>query len=151
GLDRVHLRFQTPVNAIIVQTFWALLLIHYCFWNAPVKNGVQNPRDAFDNLTDIAIFGGSLFYAMAVAAVYKFRWSRPDLPRTYKAWGYPITPALTLAAFAAVIGNLFGQRLKESMIGLALIGVGALFYFGVSKRMSEGRSAANETPNPPAA
>jgi APA family basic amino acid/polyamine antiporter len=146
GLERVHPRFQTPVNAIIVQTFWALLLIHYCFWNAPIEDGVQNPREAFDNLTDIAIFGGSLFYAMAVAAVYKFRWSRPDLPRTYKAWGYPITPALTLVAFAAVIGNLFGQRPRESMIGLALIGVGALFYFGISKRM---RSDA--APNPPVA
>ena len=132
-LDRVHSTFQTPVNAILVQTFWALLLIHYCFYNAPLHEGQQNPREAFDNLTDIAIFGGSIFYALAVAAVYKMRWSRPDLPRTYRAWGYPITPALTLIAFAVVIGNLFLQRPKESLAGLALIAVGGLYYYWANR------------------
>lgn len=134
ALDRVHPTFKTPVNAILVQTFWALLLIHYCFYNAPVEHGEQNPREAFDNLTDIAIFGGSIFYAMAVTAVYKMRWDRPDLPRTYKTWGYPVTPALTLVAFAVVIGNLFLQRPKESTAGLALIAVGGLYYFWANRR-----------------
>jgi APA family basic amino acid/polyamine antiporter len=128
-LSRIHPTFKTPIFAIITQAFWALLLIHFCFTMAPVHDGEQKPREAFDGLTDIAIFGGSIFYALAVAAVYKFRISRPDLVRPYKAWGYPVTPALTLIAFAAVIGNLFLQRPKESTLGLGLMAAGAVFYF----------------------
>jgi basic amino acid/polyamine antiporter, APA family len=128
-LSRIHSRFQTPIFAIITQAFWALLLIHYCFANAPVHEGVQNPRDAFDSLTDIAIFGGSIFYAMAVAAVFRFRVTHPELPRPYRTWGYPVTPAVTLIAFAAVIYTLFEKRPTESLIGLGLMAVGGVYYF----------------------
>jgi APA family basic amino acid/polyamine antiporter len=141
-LSRLHPRFMTPIAAIATQAFWALLLIQYCFLNAPVEHGEQNPRKAFDGLTNIAIFGGSFFYAMAVAAVYRFRWTHPDLPRPYKAWGYPVTPALTLIAFAAVIVTLFLQEPKASLAGLALIGVGAVYYFFANRQ----RPAVSTTP-----
>jgi basic amino acid/polyamine antiporter, APA family len=133
-LSRIHPRFMTPIAAIITQAFWALLLIQYCFINAPVEHGEQKPRHAFEGLTQIAIFGGSFFYAMAVAAVYRFRWTHPDLVRPYKAWGYPVAPALTLIAFAAVIVTLFAQRPRESLAGLALIGVGAVYYFFTNRQ-----------------
>jgi basic amino acid/polyamine antiporter, APA family len=156
-LSRIHPRFQTPMFAIATQAFWALLLVHYCFVNAPWESGHapgakaatavsthdedgrevvggdvpmhQNPREAFDGLTNIAIFGGSIFYALAVAAVYKFRRTHPDLPRPYKTWGYPVTPALMLIAFGAVIVTLFAQQPKESMLGLGIMAVGGLYYF----------------------
>jgi APA family basic amino acid/polyamine antiporter len=158
-MERIHPRYQTPIYAIVVQTFWALLIVHYCFFNAATehekeladlkaKAGTQteskllyekkelegpNPGEAFDGLTNIAIFGGSNFYALAVAAIYVFRRMHPDAPRPYRAWGFPITPALTLIAFVAVIGNLLYQQPKESVLGLGLMAVGGLYYFGANR------------------
>jgi APA family basic amino acid/polyamine antiporter len=154
-MERIHPRYQTPIYAILVQTFWALLIVHYCFFNAISEHEKKladlkavadtdaksqqiyeekeregpNPGDAFDGLTNVAIFGGSIFYALAVAAVYRFRRTHPETPRPYRTWGYPITPALTLVAFVAVIGNLFYQQPKESVLGLGLMAVGGLYYF----------------------
>jgi APA family basic amino acid/polyamine antiporter len=123
----VHARFRTPANAILLQGLWSSVLIAAAYaWKSQPG---ERPTAAFDTLTDLVIFGGSLFYAMAVAAVFVLRRKYPDRPRPYRAWGYPFTPLLYLLAFAAVLLSLLLTKTwQETTIGLLLIASGYVYY-----------------------
>ena len=59
----------------------------------------------FQQLADKFILGIWPFYALAVAAVFVLRRTRPDLPRPYRTWGYPVVPILFLLASVAMVVN----------------------------------------------
>lgn len=83
----------------------------------------------FDVLTDYTIFGGSLFYFAAVAAVFVLRIKHPDMPRPYRTWGYPVTPLIFLTGYVFVIGSMFVAAPRECGTGLLLIAAGLPFYW----------------------
>lgn len=122
-VQRIHFRFETPANAILVQCIWTALLTTYVFVRS------NDPLGAFDDLTNFVIFGGSFFYALAVGAVFVLRVKKPDLPRPYRTWGYPFTPALYLAAFGAALVSLLMGAPSESARGALLIAAGVPVYF----------------------
>jgi len=122
-VQQIHPTRQTPANSIIMQAVWTtLLVVVFYAWK-------EKPKDAFDGLTDSVIFAGLIFYSLAVGAVYVLRITRPDLPRPYKTWGYPVTPALLLLAYAAAFVSLLFAQWQETTGVLALIGAGAVYYF----------------------
>ena len=144
AIRQVHPRFQTPANAIIAQSAWSLVLVLVAYgWTAaggaPTSEGAAetllatpaSPGDAFDILTDFVIFGGSIFYAMAVGAVFVLRWKRPELPRPYKTWGYPITPALYLLAFSGALASMLYDKFIQTAAGSLLIAVGVIAFFAM--------------------
>jgi amino acid transporter len=98
----------------------------------------QNPREAFDTLTDFVIFGGSIFYAMAVGAVFVLRRKMPDAPRPYRTWGYPITPALYLLTFGGAMASMLHDKLIQTVAGSVLIVAGAIAFYA----MGGGRPSA---------
>ncbi|MCE9603591.1 MAG: amino acid permease [Planctomycetia bacterium] len=133
-VQRIHGRFETPANAILVQCIWTSLLTTYVF----LQKG--DPLKTFDDLTNFVIFGGSFFYALAVGAVFVLRYKKPELPRPYRTWGYPFTPALYLTAFAAALVSLLMGAPEESARGSLLIAAGVPVYFYML-RGSAARSA----------
>ena len=48
----------------------------------------------FEELTNLFIFAGWIFYGFAVVALFRLRKTEPDLPRPYRCWGYPWVPGL---------------------------------------------------------
>jgi APA family basic amino acid/polyamine antiporter len=167
AIRQVHPRFQTPANAILAQTAWAtvLLLVAYA-WSAPrgpsvelpsassasdsdqirlvVVGTPQNPREAFDTLTDFVIFGGSIFYAMAVGAVFVLRRKMPDLPRPYRTWGYPITPAVYLLAFGGAMTSMLYDKWLQTAAGSILIIAGVVAFFAMGGGRKTGPTTAVE-------
>jgi APA family basic amino acid/polyamine antiporter len=122
AICRVHGAYQTPGNAIVIQAVWTtFLLIVFYAWK-------ESPKDAFDGLTDSVILGGLIFYGMTVAAVYVLRSTRPDLPRPYRTWGYPVTPMLLLLAYGGALISLLQEKWQESAGVLGLIASGIVFY-----------------------
>ena len=118
-IGEVHPRFQTPANAILLQTTWSLLQIVLVF------SLTSNAKDAFDNLTDFVILGGTIFYALTVAAVYILRKKLPDAERPYRTWGYPVTPALYIAA---AIGVSLSSEKEQVFAVIGLMALGLLVY-----------------------
>lgn len=117
----VHPRFHTPGTAILGLSAWSALLV-LSGW--------------YEQLFTFVIFASWLFYGMATAAVLILRWKRPELPRPYRALGYPFVPALfVLAAFCLVIST-FRDSPRESLMGLFLIFLGLPFYFFWKNRPS---------------
>jgi APA family basic amino acid/polyamine antiporter len=137
AIRQVHPQFQTPANAIIVQTIWSIVLIVAAYgwtaWPAPSAAGappaVASPADAFDALTDFVIFGGSIFYAMAVGAVFVLRWKKPELLRPYRTWGYPVTPLLYLLAFGGALVAMLVSKWVQTAAGSVLILAGVVAFF----------------------
>ena len=123
----VHQIHRTPANAIWIQAAWTIVLLTGAyFWESDLRN---DPRDVFDALTDFVIFGGSIFYAMAVGAVFVLRRTRPDLPRPYRTWGYPVTPLLYLGVFAAAMVSMLLDKPAQSAKGTILIFGGVIYYY----------------------
>ncbi len=125
ALAEVHPRFQTPTNAILAQTAWSLLQIIVVFCVT------RTPKDAFDTLTDFVIQGGTIFYALTVAAVYVLRRKMPVADRPYRTWGYPVTPAVYLFAAAVVVYSGFTDPKTgtwQILAVVSLLAVGLLIY-----------------------
>jgi APA family basic amino acid/polyamine antiporter len=133
AVSRIHPRYETPANAVILQTIWTLILIAAVFvLRRPSKGG--NVGQAFDDLTDFVIFGGQMFYAMAVGAVFVLRRTSPDLNRPYRTLWYPWTPAIYLTAFIAALLSMLVEKPGPSAAGGVLIVAGAIYYFWIARR-----------------
>ncbi len=128
----VHPRYLTPANSIIVQAVWTtFLIILFYAWK-------DKPKDAFDGLTDSVVCAGLIFYGMTVSAVYVLRWKRPELVRPYKTWGYPVTPALLLLAYAGAFASLLTSQWQQTAGVLGLIAAGVV-YFLLAVRITKPR------------
>jgi basic amino acid/polyamine antiporter, APA family len=110
----VHPRFRTPSFAIVAQAGWALVLLL---------------SGTYETLIDYAMFALWIFYGLMVLGVILLRRSRPDLPRPYKMWGYPVTPVIFVAVAGYFIGNTAINRPGPSLAALGLIASGVPVYF----------------------
>lgn len=96
----VHPRFKTPYVAISLAAVLAIAFVMV---------------RTFEQLADAFVLGIWPFYAAGAAAVYALRRKRPDLPRAYRAWGYPITPALFILAVILLVGNALVEDLTHGL------------------------------------
>lgn len=131
SIRRVHGRWQTPANAIWLQCVWTLALI------AAAYAWTDAPLDAFNALTDLVIFGGALFYGLAVAAVFVFRRRHPEWNRPYRTFGYPLTPAIYLLGIAAAMVSLLCAEPLQTFAGTLLIASGVVFFAWARRRWNE--------------
>lgn len=123
GIARVHPRYFSPHVSIIALSIWSIIL---------------SLSGTFEQLFTYVIFGEWIFFGLTVAAVFILRKKRPDLPRPYKTWGYPVTPAIfVLAAFLISLNSLI-KTFWNSMAGLGIIllGVPAYFYWRKKQKRS---------------
>jgi basic amino acid/polyamine antiporter, APA family len=126
ALAEVHPRFHTPSAAIVVQAVMAILLL--------LGGG------AFKDFFSLAIFAEWLFYMTAASTVFVFRIREPNAPRPYRVSGYPVVPALFIAAAAVLLYYTFMANLRNSVIGTLVILAGVPVYFYFAKRPRTGSS-----------
>lgn len=113
-VGRVSPRFQTPSVAIWVVT--GLGCVYVLGSN-------------FAELAKRFVFGGWPFFIITVAAVFVLRRTRPYLPRPYRIWGYPFTPAAFLLASVSVLGYLVATYPRETLLDFAIILCGVPVYY----------------------
>jgi len=123
-IGNIHSKHHTPANSLLLQGAWAAML---------VLSGT------FDQLTDMLIWVGWIFYAMAGYAVFMLRRKMPDAPRPYKVWGYPILPALFIlfsaififfVLYSDITAYIDGRSpLINSLMGALLVALGLPGYF----------------------
>jgi APA family basic amino acid/polyamine antiporter len=110
----VHPRHQTPAFAIAAQAVWAVVLLL---------------SGTYETLADYAMFSLWFFYGLMILGLMVLRRRRPDLPRPYRMWGYPVTPLLFLAVAAWFLINTLITRPAPALAGLAFIVSGVPVYF----------------------
>jgi basic amino acid/polyamine antiporter, APA family len=124
SLAEVHPRFHTPSGAIVVQGIMAVILL--------LGGG------SFKDFFSLAIFAEWLFYMLAASTIFVFRVREPNAPRPYRAWGYPVVPALFVVVAAVLIGYTFMENRPNSYFGTLVIlaGVPVYWYFAWKKKAS---------------
>jgi APA family basic amino acid/polyamine antiporter len=114
SVARVHPRHLTPHVSIILLASWAAVL---------------SLSGTFEQLFSYVIFGFWIFMGLTVAGVIILRRKRPDQPRPYKTWGYPLTPVLFILSSVFLTANSLIQNFWNSFIGLAIIVLGIPVFF----------------------
>jgi basic amino acid/polyamine antiporter, APA family len=99
GVERVHATHRTPHVAIVAQALAAIALILLL--------------RSFPSVLDYTTFAIIVATMADVTALYALRRKRPDRPRPYRAWGYPVLPALYLIANGGIaVAMLIGRPLE---------------------------------------
>ncbi len=102
-----------PAAAVVVQ---GLLSVFYIV------------TSTFDQVIVFIGFTLNLFTFMTVLGVMLMRRKRPDLPRPYRTWGYPWTPAAFLVIHVYILAYGLIYRPRESLAGLGLTAAGLVVY-----------------------
>ena len=112
----VHPKFRTPGNAIMIQGFWAAVL---------VLSGT------FEEIITFVVFVNFMMWIAASSTVFVLRKKQPELERPYKVWGYPYVPAFFIIFSSAIMINTFFESPQQALmgIGLTLLGVPAYLYW----------------------
>ncbi|MFA6403546.1 MAG: amino acid permease [Salinivirgaceae bacterium] len=123
---------NVPGNSLLWQGIWASVL---------VLSGT------FDQLTDMIIFAVFIFYGATSLGVFVLRRKMPDAHRPYKAWGYPVVPAIFIVFCLYLVANTIGTRPREAAIGLSLILSGIPVYFFLQWKHSKKKDKELENRN----
>jgi APA family basic amino acid/polyamine antiporter len=85
----------------------------------------------FETAVNYVQFSLTLCSTLAVLGVFVLRWRRPDLPRPYRTWGYPVTPLIFLAISIWMLEHLLADSStrRPSLWGLATMALGLIVYF----------------------
>jgi basic amino acid/polyamine antiporter, APA family len=121
---RLSPRTRVPVNAIVLV---GVCTVGFAF------------SGTFDVLTDLIVFMLLLFNGMGVAAVYVLRRTLPGVARPYRVWGYPVMPALFLAATAYLMINALWATPLRALAGSAVVAAGLPIYFYYARRLPPSR------------
>jgi APA family basic amino acid/polyamine antiporter len=90
---------------------------------------------SFRQLFSLAIFAEWLFYMIAGSTIFVFRYREPSADRPYRVLGYPVVPAIFIAASAALLYYTFTDNLANSAGGCLVILAGVpVFYFFARRR-----------------
>ncbi|MEO7767388.1 MAG: amino acid permease [Ferruginibacter sp.] len=137
-IGNVHPKHATPFNALWLHGVWTSLFVL---------------TGSFDMLTDLFVFITWIFYGFGAVGIFILRKKMPDAERPYKAWGYPVAPAIFVlfSAFYFVItlytdidNYITGKtHFISSVFGLVLtaLGIPLYFYFKHHYRNRPGQQA----------
>jgi APA family basic amino acid/polyamine antiporter len=108
-----------PIAAILFQLAVATLMLF---------------TQSFESVLDFVQFGLLFCSLFTVIGVIKLRITRPDLPRPYRAWGYPVTPIIFIVVTIFMMYYLLAERPCESLMSILFLCSGLAIYAVFRKR-----------------
>ena len=118
-LAKLHPKFGTPTNALIMQ---AILAVVY------ILSG------SFNFLTDLLIFVLWIFFTLGVIGVLILRKRGMSDKANYRVPLYPVTPIIGIAGSAFILGSTMIDSPGRSLLGIAVTLLGIPVYFVLKKR-----------------
>ena len=116
---------QVPAAGLVLQGVWAAaLVLPRTFDSASGRYG-----NLYGNLLDYVISAALIFYILTIAGVFRLRRTRPQADRPYRAFGYPVIPALYIVGATIILLVLFVYRPATTWPGLLIVLLGLPVYF----------------------
>ncbi|MFD1001138.1 APC family permease [Ohtaekwangia kribbensis] len=121
-------KYEVPGYSLWLQCIWASVL---CL------------TGKYNDLLALVIFGVLIFYVFTIIGIYVLRKTRPDIPRPYKAFGYPVLPAIYIVVASALAILLLIFETRYTLPGLAIILLGIPVYYFILKGKRDESLAVN--------
>ena len=103
-----------PGFALVVQGIWSVLL---CL------------SGTYGDLLDYVIFAVLIFFSLTILGIFILRKKRPDIPRPYKAFGYPVIPAIYILTTILIMVILLIYKPNYTFPGLAIVVLGIPVFY----------------------
>src|SRR6266542_872914 len=120
---------RVPAWGLIIQGIWAGILVLPRTVKTDAAGNVVGYGNLYGNLLDYVISAALIFYILTIAGLFLLRWKQPDAERPYKAWGYPVVPALYIVGAAVILFVLFVYQTATTWPGLMIVLTGVPIYF----------------------
>jgi len=126
GLSEVHPKYGVPSKAVLAQGLWAGFL---CF------------SGTYRNLIEFVSLALVVFFVATGGALFVLRRKAAARERPYRAWGYPVAPALYVLANLAILAAVVLSQFKSSLLclGVILAGLPAFYFWSVKNRADQVR------------
>jgi APA family basic amino acid/polyamine antiporter len=121
---------KVPAWGLVWQGIWAAALILPRTYNT----GTQTYGNLYSNLLDYVVSAALIFYILTIAGVFRLRRTRPDAERPYRAFGYPVLPALYIAGAGVILLVLFAYRTATTWPGLIIVLLGLPVFLAWRRR-----------------
>lgn len=115
-----------PRNSLWMQWAWTCLL---CL------------SGSYGQLLDYVIFAVLVFYILTIGGLFVLRSTQPDVARPYKAFGYPVLPALYIVMATWICVVLLRYKPQYTWPGLLLVLVGVPVYLVWTRMRRDGFAA----------
>ncbi|MCE9600006.1 MAG: amino acid permease [Spirochaetia bacterium] len=115
--------YKTPNVALIVQAFWATLLVLFASFE----------KNAYESVIDFFTFTASFFNVMMFGAIFILRKRFPDMHRPFRVPFYPIPVIVACLVYATLMIAALITAPVQSLLGVALTGTGLIYYFFLRK------------------
>lgn len=125
AVSRVHPQYRTPTISLFVQGIWTCIL---CL------------SGTYGQLLDYIIFAVLVFYILTIAGLFVLRRTRPNAERPYKAFGYPVLPAIYILIALYIDIVLLLYKPQYTWPGLIIVLLGIPVYYVWSKRAAAART-----------
>jgi APA family basic amino acid/polyamine antiporter len=95
----------------------------------------------YSDLLNYVVFAALMFYVLTILSVFVLRAKRPDAERPYKAFGYPIVPALYIVAASVILFVLLFYRTETAGWSLVIVLLGLPVYWLWSRKNKKSMGA----------
>lgn len=118
-LSKIHPKFQTPTNALIIESVLAVIYIL---------------SGSFNTLTDLLVFVLWIFFTMGVIGIFILRKKQKPADGAYKVPLYPVVPIVGILGGAYILISTLMSDPIQSLIGIGITLIGLPVYFLVVKK-----------------
>src|SRR5206468_2357703 len=125
-----------PAWGLVVQGIWAGALVLPRTVKTDSTGAVTGYGNLYGNLLDYVISAALIFYILTIIGIFLLRRKQPDVERPYRAFGYPIVPALYVVGATVILVVLFAY---QTALGIgAIIGTGIFVLTGTVAAQNAG-------------
>src|SRR2546421_1184018 len=122
-------KFRVPAWGLVIQGIWAGALVLPRTVKFDAAGNVTGYGNLYGNLLDYVISAALIFYILTIIGIFLLRRKQPDTERPYKAFGYPIVPALYIIGASVILFVLFMYQTATTWPGLIIVLSGVPVYF----------------------
>jgi APA family basic amino acid/polyamine antiporter len=122
-------KHHVPGWGLIIQGIWAAVLVLPRTVKRDATGAVTGYGNLYGNLLDYVISAALIFYILTILGIFVLRVKRPDAERPYKAFGYPVIPALYIVGASVILAVLFIYQTATTWPGLLIVLAGVPVYF----------------------
>ena len=119
---------RVPAVGLVLQCVWASLLVLPRTRSLDPSTGAEVYGNLYSDLLNYVVFSVLIFYVLTIAGVFILRRKRPEADRPYRAFGYPVVPALYILAAAVILVVLILYKTETTWPGLLIVLAGIPVY-----------------------